>query len=98
MNSAFIPGASVNTGKDNGLGVLLARALEKGDSFIVHHCSAHRDQLIFQKSMELYKDFVTLETEVNSLYRVSIIFFDYFLHFSFGLRFKISQSNIPHSV
>ena len=48
--------------------------------------------------MELYKDFVTLETEVNSLYRVSIIFFDYFLHFSFGLRFKISQSNIPHSV
>ena len=70
----YILGASVNLGKENGLGVLLAKALGKTGSFIIHHCSAHRDQLIFQKSMESYSDFVTLEKEVNTLYRVSIMF------------------------
>ena len=50
--------------------MLLAKALGKENSLIIHHCSAHRDQLVFQKSMELHTDFVTLEKEVNSVYKV----------------------------
>ena len=56
-------------GKKGGLGVRLATALGKKKSFIVHHCSAHRDQLVFQKSMEEHSDFVQLEKEANALYR-----------------------------
>ena len=67
----FVKGASVNLGKKNGLGVLLAKALGKENSLIIHHCSAHRDQLVFQKSMEKHADFVRLEKEVNAIYKVS---------------------------
>ena len=68
-----IQGASVNLGKKNGLGVLFARALGKENSLIIHHCSAHRDQLVFQNSMEKHSDFVRLEKEVNGVYKVSEI-------------------------
>lgn len=53
--------------------MLLAKALGKENSLIIHHCSAHRDQLVFQKSMEKHSDFVTLEKEVNAAYKVSYI-------------------------
>ena len=58
-------GASVMTGKKQGMATRLKKAFPK---LISVHCSAHRIELVFGNSMEEYDSFQKIEAEANILY------------------------------